>query len=159
MKRKLSQIKKLCDKQNLKISLAESCTGGLLSSLITEIPGCSSFFETSLVTYSNKSKIDFLGVKKKTISQYGAVSHQTANAMVKGLISKTKTDIAISITGVAGPSGGTKKNPVGTVYFGIAIRNKKKVKTYKKYFSKKNRKSIQSNSAKFALDLMYESIS
>ena len=159
MKRKLSKIKKLCEEQNLKISLAESCTGGLLSSLITELPGCSSFFETSLVTYSNKSKIDFLGVKKKTISQYGAVSHQTAKAMVKGLISKTKTDIAISITGVAGPSGGTKKNPVGTVYFGIAIRNKNKVKTYKKHFSKKNRKSIQSNSAKFALDLMYEIIS
>ena len=64
MKRKLSKIKKLCDEHNLKISLAESCTGGLLSSLITELPGCSSFFETSLVTYSNKSKIDFLGVKK-----------------------------------------------------------------------------------------------
>ena len=156
MKRKLSKIKRMCEEHNLKISLAESCTGGLLSSLITELPGCSSFFETSLVTYSNKSKIDFLGVKKKTISQYGAVSHQTANAMVMGLISKTKSDIAVSITGVAGPTGGTKKNPVGTVYFGIAIKNK--AKTYKKYFSKKNRRSIQSNSAKFAIDLIYESI-
>ena len=158
MKRKLSKIKKLCEDQGLKISLAESCTGGLLSSLITELPGCSSFFETSLVTYSNKSKIDFLGVKKNTISKYGAVSHQTAKAMVIGLISKTKTDIAISITGVAGPTGGTKKNPVGTVYFGIAIKNKNKVKTYKKYFSKKIRKSIQSNSAKFAINLIYECI-
>ena len=158
MKRKLSKIKKLCDKQNLKISLAESCTGGLLSSLITELPGCSSFFEISLVTYSNKSKINFLGVKKDTISKYGAVSHQTAKAMVIGLKSKTKTDIAVSITGVAGPTGGTKKNPVGTVYFGIAIKNKNKVKTYKKYFSKNNRKSIQSNSAKFAVNLIYESI-
>ena len=97
-------------------------------------------------------------LKKKTISQYGAVSHQTAKAMVMGLISKTKSDIAISITGVAGPTGGTKKNPIGTVYFGIAIKNKNNAKTYKKYFSKKNRKSIQSNSAKFAIDLMYESI-
>ena len=158
MKSKLSKIKKICDKQNLKISLAESCTGGLLSSLITELPGCSSFFETSLVTYSNKSKIDFLGVKKKTISQYGAVSHQTAKAMVMGLITKTKSDIAVSITGVAGPTGGTKKNPVGTVYFGIAIKNKKKAKTYKKTFTKKNRKSVQSNSAKFAINLIYESI-
>ena len=158
MKHKLSKIKKLCDEQGLKISLAESCTGGLLSSLITELPGCSSFFETSLVTYSNKSKMDFLGVKKNTISQYGAVSHQTAKAMVIGLISKTKTDIAVSITGVAGPDGGTKKNPVGTVYFGVAIKDKNKAKTYKKYFSKKNRKSIQLDSAKFAIDLMYESI-
>ena len=156
MKSKLCKIKKLCDDQDLKISLAESCTGGLLSSLITEQPGCSSFFETSLVTYSNKSKIDFLGVKKNTISKYGAVSHQTAKAMVIGLISKTKTDIAMSITGVAGPTGGTRKNPVGTVYFGIAYKNK--VKTYKKYFPKKNRKSIQSNSAKFAIDLIYKSI-
>ena len=158
MKHKLSKIKKLCDEQNLKISIAESCTGGLLSSLITELPGCSSFFETSLVTYSNKSKMDFLGVKKNTISKHGAVSHQTAKEMAKGLISKTETDIAVSITGIAGPSGGTKKNPVGTVYFGIAVKNKNKVKTYKKYFFKKNRKSIQSNSAKFAIDLMYESI-
>ena len=102
--------------------------------------------------------MDFLGVKKDTISHYGAVSHQTAKAMVIGLISKTKTDIAVSITGVAGPDGGTKKNPVGTVYFGIAFKNKKNTKTYKKYFSKKNRKSIQLDSAKFAIDLMYESI-
>ena len=158
MKRKLSKIKRMCEEHNLKISLAESCTGGLLSSLITELPGCSSFFETSLVTYSNKSKIDFLGIKKNTISKYGAVSHQTAKAMVTGLISKTKTDIAVSITGVAGPTGGTKKNPVGTVYFGFAIKNRNKVKTYKKYFSKKNRKSIQTNSAKFAIDLIYRSI-
>ena len=158
MKRKLAKIKKLCDEKNLKISIAESCTGGLLSSLITELPGCSSFFETSLVTYSNKSKMDFLGVKKNTISQYGAVSHQTAKAMVIGLISKTKTDIAVSITGVAGPSGGTKKNPIGTVYFGIAIKNKNKAKIYKKCFTKKNRKSIQSNSVKFAIDLIYKSI-
>ena len=158
MKSKLIKIKKLCDEQKLKISLAESCTGGLLSSLITELPGCSSFFETSLVTYSNKSKMDFLDVKKNTISRHGSVSHQTAKAMVIGLISKTKTDIAISITGVAGPAGGTKKNPVGTVYFGVAIKNRNNAKTYKKYFSKKNRKSIQSNSAEFAIDLIYESI-
>ena len=80
--------------------------------------------------------------------------------MVIGLTRKTKTDIAVAITGVAGPTGGTKKNPVGTVYFGIAVknRNRNKVKTYKKYFSKKNRKSIQSDSAKFAIDLMHESI-
>ncbi len=156
MKHKLNKIKKICDEQGLKISLAESCTGGLVSSLITELPGCSSFFETSLVTYSNKSKVSFLGVKKNTISKYGAVSHQTALAMVMGLKSKTKTDITLSITGVAGPTGGTKKNPVGTVYFGIAIKNK--AKTYKKYFSKKRRKSIQSNSAKFAIDLIYENI-
>ena len=156
MKRKLAKIKKLCDEKNLKISIAESCTGGLLSSLITELPGCSSFFETSLITYSNKSKMDFLGVKKNILSKYGAVSHQAAKAMVIGLMTKTKTEIAVSITGVAGPTGGTKKNPVGTVYFGVAFKNK--VKTYKKYFSKKNRNSIQSNSAKFAIDLIYESI-
>ena len=160
MKRKLSRIKKICDKQNLKISLAESCTGGQLSSLITELPGSSSFFESSFVTYSNKSKIDFLGVKKNTISKYGAVSHQTAKAMVIGLISKTKTDIAMSITGVAGPAGGTKKNPVGTVYFAIAIKNKKKykTKTYKKYYPKRSRNTIQSNSAKYAIDLIFDSI-
>ena len=160
MKSKLRRIKKICDKQGLKISLAESCTGGLLSSLITELPGSSSFFETSLVTYSNKSKISFLGVKKNIISKYGAVSHQTAQAMVMGLRLKTKTDIALSITGVAGPTGGTKKNPVGTVYFGIAVRSKNKYKTnsYKKYFSKKSRKNIQSDSAQFAIDLIHDSI-
>lgn len=160
MRNKLLQIKKRCEKLDLKISLAESCTGGLLSSLITELPGSSSFFETSVVTYSNKSKIMFLGVKKDTISKHGAVSHQTALEMVKGLKAKTKTDIALSITGVAGPTGGTINNPVGTVYFGVAIKNRKKYKitTHKKFFSKKDRKSIQSNSAKFAIDLIYESI-
>ena len=117
-------------KKKLTISTAESCTGGLLSSAITSVAGSSKVFKLGLVTYSNQSKIQILKVLKNIIIKYGAVSEQVCLAMVINLNKISKTSISISITGIAGPSGGTKKKPVGLVYVGIKNRNKISVKKY-----------------------------
>ena len=122
--KKLSQnIVRLLGKKRLKISFAESCTGGLLSSTITSISGSSKVFTIGLVTYSNQSKISALKVPKKTIRKHGAVSYETCLSMVKNLNKISKTNISVSITGIAGPKGGTKKKPVGLVFIGIKKGN------------------------------------
>ena len=136
----------------MKLSFAESCTGGLLSSSITSINGSSKIFTLGLVTYSNQSKIRILKVPKKVIVMYGAVSYETCLSMVKNLNKISKTDISVSITGVAGPKGGTKKKPVGLVYIGIKKGNKILVKKY--LFKKKNRNSIQRSTVNKALNLI-----
>ena len=153
MRKYIKTIKQLSNNKNFTISLAESCTGGMISSKLTSIPGSSDFFQGSLVTYSNILKRDLLNVPKSLINKYGAVSHQTALSMVKGLSKISKSDILISITGVAGPDGGTKKTPVGCVYFGLGIKIKKKYyfKTIKKVFKKNTRFKIQSKSTEFVL--------
>ncbi|MGL4402975.1 MAG: CinA family protein [Fusobacteriaceae bacterium] len=117
---------KLLDEKNIKISVAESCTGGMLSEKITAIPGASKVFYEGIVTYSNESKIARLGVNPETIEKYGAVSRETAEEMVKGL----STEIGISITGFAGPGGGDEINPVGTVFIGIKKESQIKVLHY-----------------------------
>ena len=106
-------------KKKLKVSFAESCTGGLLSSSITSISGSSKVFNLGLVTYSNKAKMNILKVPKKIISKYGAVSKECCLSMVKNLSKISKANISISITGIAGPKGGTKQKPIGLVYIGI----------------------------------------
>ena len=116
-------VKKLIQKK-LKISFAESCTGGMLSSTITSVSGSSKVFNLGLITYSNKTKIDILKVPKKIISKYGAVSNECCLSMVKNLSKISKANISVSITGVAGPNGGTKLKPVGLVYIGIKKGNK-----------------------------------
>ena len=151
--KKLSQkIVKLLSKKRLKISFTESCTGGLLSSSITSISGSSKVFTLGLVTYSNQSKIKFLKVPKKIITKYGAVSYETCLSMVKNLNKISKTNISVSITGVAGPRGGTKLNPGGLVYIGIKKGNKTSVKKY--LFKNKKRNSIQRITANKALNLI-----
>ena len=116
-------IKKLL-KRNISISIAESCTGGLLSSKFTSVAGISKIFNLGLITYSNKSKSSLLKISQNDLKKYGAVSHQTAALMVKNLQRLTKSKLCISTTGIAGPSGGTKAKPVGLIYFGIKYRNK-----------------------------------
>ena len=133
-------VKKLIQKK-LTISFAESCTGGMLSSTITSVSGSSKVFNLGLVTYSNKTKIDILKVPKKIISKYGAVSNECCLSMVKNLSKISKANISVSITGVAGPSGGTKLKPVGLVYIGIKKGNKTTVQM--SLFKNKNRISIQ----------------
>tara|TARA_B110000003_G_C16648040_1_gene532911 strand:+ start:1573 stop:2076 length:504 start_codon:yes stop_codon:yes gene_type:complete len=133
-------IKKLI-KKKLTISFAESCTGGLLSSSITSINGSSKVFNLGLVTYSNKAKINILKIPKKIISKHGAVSKECCLAMVKNLNKISKANICVSITGIAGPRGGTKLKPVGLVYVGIKKGNK--ITVERNLFSNKNRISIQ----------------
>ncbi len=138
------KLVKLLTKKKLTVSFAESCTGGLLSSSITSISGSSKVFNIGLVTYSNSAKIKLLKVPKRTIDKYGAVSHQTCLSMLNNLSKISRSDITISITGVAGPRGGTKNKPIGLVYIGIKKGNKKIIK--KNLFKNKSRKSIQNAS-------------
>ena len=116
-------IKKLL-KRNISISIAESCTGGLLSSKFTSVAGISKIFNMGLITYSNKSKSSLLKISQNDLKKYGVVSHQTAALMVKNLQRLTKSKLCISTTGIAGPSGGTKVKSKGLIYFGIKYRNK-----------------------------------
>ena len=141
MKKNAQKLVKLLSKKNLKISFAESCTGGLLSSSITSISGSSKVFTIGLVAYSNQAKIRLLKVNKRTILKHGAVSYETCLSMVKNLSKISKTNISVSITGVAGPKGGTKQKPVGLVYIGIKRGNKTIIR--KHLFKNKNRNSIQ----------------
>ncbi len=151
--KKLSQkIVKLLSKKRLKISFAESCTGGLLSSSITSIGGSSKIFTFGFVAYSNKSKIDILKVPKKIIMKYGAVSYETCLYMVKNLNKISKTNISLSITGVAGPKGGTKQKPVGLVFIGIKKGNKILIRKF--LFKNKKRILIQKASVNNALNLI-----
>jgi len=151
--KKLSQkTVELLTYKKLKISFAESCTGGLLSSAITSISGSSKVFNLGVVTYSNKAKINTLKVPKKTIIKHGAVSYETCLSMVKNLNKIDKTDISVSITGVAGPKGGTKQKPIGLVYIGIKKGNKTLVKKY--LFKNKKRHSIQRATVNKALNLI-----
>ena len=152
MKINSKKIVKSLIKKKLKISFAESCTGGMLSSSITSISGSSKIFTLGLITYSNHSKVNVLKVPKKIISKYGAVSYQTCLSMVKNLNRISKTNISVSITGIAGPKGGTKQKPVGLVFIGIKKGNKTFVKKY--LFKNKKRSFIQKATVNKALNLI-----
>ena len=144
-------VKKLIQKK-LKISFVESCTGGMLSSTITSVSGSSKVFNLGLVTYSNKVKIDILKVPKKIIAKYGAVSKECCLSMVKNLSKISKASISVSITGIAGPNGGTKFKPVGLVYIGIKKGNKIIIK--ENLFKSQKRMSIQKSSVFTSLKII-----
>ena len=152
MKKLSKKIVNLLRKKKFKISFAESCTGGLLSSKITSISGSSKIFTIGLITYSNQAKINILKVPKKVLIKHGAVSYETCLSMVKNLNKITKTNISVSITGIAGPKGGTKRKPIGLVYIGIKKGNKTLVKKY--LFRKKKRIFIQRAAVNKALNLI-----
>ena len=147
----MKTLVKLLTKKRFKISFAESCTGGLLSSSITSISGASKIFDLGLITYSNQAKIKILKINKKIIKKYGAVSHECCAAMVKNLSRISKANINVSITGIAGPKGGTKQKPVGLVFIGL--KKGKKIQINKCIFKSKNRSSIQKATVKKALNL------
>tara|TARA_Y100000768_G_C23868607_1_gene629371 strand:- start:555 stop:1016 length:462 start_codon:yes stop_codon:yes gene_type:complete len=140
-------------KKKLKISVAESCTGGLLASSITAFSGASKIFNLGLITYSNQAKIKLLKINKNIIKKYGAVSHECCFAMVKNLSKISKANINISITGIAGPKGGTIQKPVGLVYIGLKKGNK--IQVNKCLFKSKKRSSIQKATVKKALNLLF----
>ena len=151
--KKLSQkIVELLKRKRLKLSVVESCTGGMLSGAITSVSGSSKVFTLGLITYSNQSKNHILKVPNQIIKKHGAVSIQCCFSMVNNLSKISKSNIAVSITGIAGPSGGTKQKPVGLVYVGIKKGNKVKINRY--LFKNKGRSNIQKAAVKKSLELI-----
>ncbi len=149
----MKSLIKLLTKKKLKVSFVESCTGGLLSSSITSFSGASKIFNLGLVTYSDQAKIKVLKVNKKIIKKYGAVSHECCVAMVNNLSKISKANINISITGIAGPKGGSKQKPVGLVYIGV--KKGDKIQINKCLFKNKKRYLIQRATVKKALKLIF----
>jgi len=147
MAAKLGEILK---QRNLLLVIAESCTGGMLAEVITSIPGSSKWFDCGFVTYSNCSKQKLLGVKSDTLEQYGAVSEQVVKAMAEGGLANSDAQVSIAITGIAGPSGGTKDKPVGTVYFACAGINHQ-TQIFLRHFSG-DRASIRKQAVQFVLE-------
>ena len=143
-------------RKKLKISFAESCTGGMLASKITSINGASKVFNLGFITYSNQAKIKILKVNKNIIKKYGAVSAECCKAMVVNLSKISKANINVSITGIAGPNGGTKKKPVGLVYIGVKKANK--IIVSKNLFKSKSRTSIQRKKKKKTIEILVSSI-
>jgi nicotinamide-nucleotide amidase len=151
-----NQLKNLTTKlkkNKIKVAVAESCTGGLISYNLTKIPGASKFFMVGIVSYSNISKLNLLKVRQETLTKYGAVSAEICKEMCNNLLKISKTNIAISVTGIAGPDGGTKKKPIGLVYVGICSKNKLEIKKFN--FGKKlSRINIQNQTLKKTIKLI-----
>lgn len=139
--------------KGLKLTTAESCTGGMIAALLTEIAGASDVFECGFVTYSNQSKINLLGVDAALIEEYGAVSEEVAKAMAQGAIKKTGADIAVAVTGIAGPGGGTVQKPVGLVYIAVATKSKT---TCEENIFTGDRHNIRLSSVTYALKMLQE---
>ena len=152
MKTISQKIVRLLKKKKLKISFAESCTGGMLSSAITSVNGSSKVFKLGLVTYSNQSKTKVLKIPKNIIKKYGSVSYQVCLAMVKNVSKIGETNMSVAITGIAGPSGGTKIKPVGLAYVGIKKGNRTEVKKY--LFKNTSRSDIQKAAVNKSLGLI-----
>lgn len=136
------------------ISVAESCTGGLLGAAITAMPGSSAVFEGGFLTYSNRLKMDLLGVSEATLKRFGAVSEETAAEMARGTQERLGTTLAVSVTGIAGPDGGTDEKPVGTVCFGLA--NADGVTTNKQLFEGHSRNRVRDHAVLHALTMLTE---
>ena len=151
-----SKVVRILTKKKLSVSFAESCTGGLLASTITSISGSSKVFNMGLITYSNNAKVKLLKVPKKTIIKYGAVSYETCLSMVKNLSKISKSNISVSITGIAGPSGGTKEKPVGLVYIGFKKGSKIIIKKY--LFKNKKRIRIQKATVNEVLKMVLNTV-
>lgn len=144
------QLGSLLAQKKIHIAVAESCTGGMLSQYLTSIPGSSAWFDRGFVTYSNESKIDLLDVDTKTLSNFGAVSKETASEMALGALNKSRANITLSITGIAGPGGGSSDKPIGTVFFAIAYQNKIIFNASKVFPG--SRENIRESSCLFALN-------
>lgn len=145
------KLLEICRDKKLKIVTAESCTGGLVAASITDIPGSSDVFERGFVTYSNEAKIELLGVSKALVKKYGAVSEQVAKAMAIGALKNSNADIAVAITGIAGPSGGTLKKQVGLVFIATA---RGKIVNVNIYYFKGNREKVRKKATLSALKML-----
>jgi nicotinamide-nucleotide amidase len=152
----LKHIAHHCIASSQMIAVAESCTGGLLAADLTKLPGSSMWFDRGFVTYSNAAKQTLLGVSEKTLAQYGAVSHEIVQAMAEGALKNSQAQIALAITGIAGPTGGTFEKPVGTVWFAV-VSKKHAAVTYVKKFEG-SRDKVRKQAVNFALGLLYEEV-
>jgi PncC family amidohydrolase len=137
--------------KKLTISTAESCTGGLISKLITDVPGASEVFIGGVVSYSNEMKMRWLGVKQETLEEYGAVSENTVREMLNGIMRETGSNIAVAVSGIAGPTGGTPEKPVGTVFIGVAFGDQTRVK---KYLFEGSREDVRMKGAKKIVEMI-----
>ncbi len=153
---KAKQVVDANRKLGRRVAVAESCTGGLVCAALTEIPGSSEIFEAGYITYSNASKIDDLGVSSEVVETFGAVSIATAWAMARGALASSNADIAVAITGIAGPSGGTPSKPVGTVVFARAERGSdpSEIVADQKLFDTNDRATVRLQAALCALELL-----
>lgn len=156
MKKKMKKIAELLEKHKQSLSLAESCTGGLVSAEITRYSGASKFYKGAIVSYVVSVKIEILGVAYKDIQTYGEVSEVVAKEMALGVKKKLGTDWSLSVTGIAGPGGGTKENPIGSLCFGVCGPNF--VDTYKVLFKETSREKIQKKAVDFSLDKLLTQI-
>ncbi len=127
----LEDVANLLKKRGLKIAVAESCTGGLIAHTLTNVPGSSQYFDRGIISYSNRAKVELLGVKRETLEKYGAISRQTAEEMAIGVRERARVDMGIATTGIAGPGGGTKEKPVGLVYITLSTPKGTDVKEFK----------------------------
>ena len=152
----IDKLHKKLIKKKFTISVAESCTGGLLSSKLTKLSGSSKYFKMGLITYSNIAKINILKINKKIIDKYGAVSSECCRSMVQNLSKISKSKINLSITGIAGPNGGTKEKPVGLVYIGVKKGNK--ILIIKNLFGKRKRTFIQNNTVEKCVKILLKII-
>jgi nicotinamide-nucleotide amidase len=142
-----------CRARGLKVATAESCTGGMVAAALTDLAGSSDVFERGFVTYSNEAKQELLGVSAETISRHGAVSEETAREMASGALVRSRADIAVSITGVAGPGGGSEEKPVGLVWFAVAARGED-AQSHRKLFPGEGRAAIRAAATQYALELL-----
>jgi len=151
-----SEMAALLADKKITVAVAESCTGGALCQALTDIPGSSNWFDRGFITYSNQAKVDMLGVSPALLEQYGAVSFETARAMVEGVHGRSQAELAIAITGIAGPGGGTAEKPVGTVFFGIGHKGQA-VKIDKRRF-KGDRGEVRARSVEFVLKALLKTL-
>lgn len=150
-----AKVLRAFEERELKLATAESCTGGMVSASITDLAGASNVLERGFVTYSNEAKMELLGVLADTLSAHGAVSEQTAREMAAGALKHSHADIAVAVTGVAGPGGGSADKPVGLVWFGIAVKGKE-VRAEKRVFAGASRASVRCDSVATALGLVLD---
>ncbi len=149
------EIGEVLRKKGWKLATAESCTGGLLAQIITSVPGASDYFERGFITYSNDSKVELLGVSKESIEKHGAVSKEVALEMAEGALKNSKAQVSVSITGIAGPTGGSKEKPVGTVF--IACKTPQSL-VVEHYLFDGTREEIRLKSAKAGLELLWKEL-
>jgi nicotinamide-nucleotide amidase len=151
------QVLAACEERGIMLATAESCTGGMIAAALTDIAGSSTVVDRGFVTYSNEAKTEMLGVRPETLEAHGAVSRETALEMAAGALANSRAGIAVSVTGVAGPGGGSAEKPVGLVWFGLAVKARPPV-AERRLFEDKGRAFIREESVKTALSLVLDGL-